>query len=124
MTPKPGLDGRRIILVEDDFLIQMDLSMTLESAGAEVVAAGTLKDGLALADGDYDAAVLDIRLPDGEVFPIAERLHARKLPIVFHSGNVEGAGLEQRFPNAIALSKPVQEKLLLDALQRGLEMAG
>ena len=113
-----SLHGTKILLVEDDFLIQMDLTMTFENAGAEVVTAGTVSDGLARAHENYDAAVLDISLPDGEVYPLADVLAAKETPLVFHSGNTEGANISARFPTAIALSKPVHERQLIAAVSR------
>lgn len=114
------LSGNRVILVEDDFLIQMDLALTLEAAGVQVVTASTLSEGLELVDASFDAAILDIRLPDGEVYPIAEELEKRDTPLIFHSGNVEGSEIATRFPNAIALSKPVHEAQLLRAVTDGI----
>ncbi len=112
------LTGAKVFVVEDDFLIQLDIVMSLEAAGAEVIAAGSVSDGLAKLRDDFDAAVLDIRLPDGEVFPVAEELVARNTPIIFHSGNVDHSNLENRFPDALALSKPAHERILIEAVNR------
>lgn len=117
------LKGLTILLVEDDFLIQLDLRTVLEEAEAMVVTASSLAEALRLSADSFDAAVLDIRLPDGEVFPLAERLDAANVPLIFHSGNVEGEQLIARFPGAAALSKPVPETILVRTVQRSAERA-
>lgn len=110
-----ALGGLEVLLVEDDFLIQLDLRMTLETAGAKVVTAGSVREGLALSGRRYHAAILDVRLGDGEVFPIAERLTAANVPVIFHSGNIET--LTVRYPQAVAISKPVHEAILVETIR-------
>jgi len=112
------LSGAKIFLVEDDFLIQLDLTMTLENAGATVVAASSVSDGLAKIADDFDAAVLDVCLPDGDVFPVASKLDAFKTPLIFHSGNIDTTDISKQFPDAISLAKPAHESVLIEAVQR------
>ena len=118
------LSGRRILLVEDEFLIRLDIQTLLEDAGAEVVDADTVASGLEMAGGPFDAAVLDVRLPDGEVFPIAETLAARDVPIVFHSAHVRPDDLMDRFPHALTVPKPCATDAITSALTRMLAMRG
>lgn len=115
-----SLSGRTVLLVEDEFLILLDLQMVLEEQGAEVVTAGSVAEGIRATDTkeDLDAAVLDVRLPDGEVFPVAEKLTERDVPIVFHSGHARIEDLTERFPKAKALSKPAPERVLVDVLMQ------
>ncbi|WP_341368241.1 response regulator [Yoonia sp. BS5-3] len=112
------LDGLNILLVEDDVLILLDLKASLENAGAHVTTASSLRDALKYCEADYAAAILDIRLPDGEVFPAAERLAQARIPIIFHSGNAGCDSARARFPDAAALSKPVQEQVLIATVQQ------
>lgn len=113
-----ALAGRTLLVVEDEFFILLDLQYTLEEAGAKVVTAASVEEGLAAcANGTrFHAAVLDVRLPDGEVFPVAERLSARDVPLVFHSGHADRSDIVEQFPSAIALSKPVLEGTLVAAV--------
>ena len=113
-----SLQGLNVFLVEDDFLILLDLKTILEDAGASVVTASSVREGLELSDTRYHAAVLDIRLPDGEVFPVAERLSKSRVPIIFHSGNIETSAVETMFPESVALSKPAQERVLIEVVRR------
>ena len=91
---EPGSDalrGRRLLVVEDDYMIAADLSRTLEGRGAEVVGpAGSVERALRLveAEGDrLDGAVLDINLRDERVYPVADALAARGVPFIFLTGN-------------------------------------
>ncbi len=85
-----GLAGRRLMVVEDEFIVAMDLASRLEDLGAEIVGpAGTVEDALALVEtqgGRLDGAVLDINLHGARVYPVADRLAALGLPFVFTTG--------------------------------------
>lgn len=81
-----GLSGRRILIVEDDFLIASDLASYFAQLGAEIVGpAGTLAEGLQLVE-EAEAAVLDINLRGETSFPLAEALLVRNVPFVFFTG--------------------------------------
>ena len=73
------LDGRTILIVENDPAIGLDLSATLVAAGATPVGpANSVESAFTLiADHAIDAAILDIRLHKDElVFPVADTLQA------------------------------------------------
>jgi DNA-binding NtrC family response regulator len=114
----PDLKGRAVLVVEDEFLVLMDLQMILEEAGAHVVTADTVRSALCKATGgdDLAAAVLDVRLPDGEVFPVAEALRARGVPIVFHSGHARIDEVRGCYPDAAALPKPAPEATFIQTV--------
>ena len=111
------LSGRRVLVLEDEFLIRLDICAELESEGAETVEAGTVAEGLAQAARPVDAAVLDITLPDGESWPVAEALRERAVPVVIHSAHAAEAA--KRLPGTPVLSKPAPDgaltRLLADA---------
>ena len=112
------LHGRTVLLVEDEFMILLDLQFLFEGAGAKTVTASTLADGFEAAETPVDVAVLDVRLPDGEVYPLAHKLAERDVPLVFHSGHAQKEALAADFPQAVALNKPAQERMLMDAVAR------
>jgi CheY-like chemotaxis protein len=81
----------------------------LRSLGFEVLGpAGSLESGLRLAEaGDVDAAVLDVRLDQGQrVFPVAQTLQRRSIPFSFMTGYSGDPELD-RF-HAPVLRKPVE----------------
>ena len=122
MTGK--LDGAAVLVVEDEFLILLDLEYVLTNAGAAITTASSLHEALEVAEGRYDAAVLDVRLPDGDVYPAARMLLERRVPLVFHSGHAHNDNIEGAFPDAIALEKPAHERALIAAVERQIAGAG
>jgi DNA-binding response OmpR family regulator len=102
------LRGRQILVVEDESLIAQELSALLAEHSATVIGpAATLREALSLIDRTQkiDAAILDIKLHDGDVFPAAEKLDDRGVPIIFHSGYTSET-LTPRFANYPVWSKP------------------
>ena len=118
------LSGYEVLLVEDELLIALDLQLTMEDEGAMVELADGVATGLSalarrLAKGaPPHVALLDVRLGDGEVFPVADRLAAEGVPIVFHSGHAQSAELAASYPQAVMLSKPAPTDRLIAALVR------
>jgi CheY-like chemotaxis protein len=83
------LDGRSILLVEDDYLIAMDVEASLQADGAQVIGpAATVPAALALISRteDIDAAILDINLRGTTSYAIADALQARGVPLIFVTG--------------------------------------
>lgn len=80
----------RILIVEDELLIAMDLEDAVHSLGHTVVGpVTTLRQAKELA-GDADFAFVDVRLGDGITGPeVAEHLHANGVTVVFTTGNPE-----------------------------------
>lgn len=116
-SPLLSLRGRHILVVEDDYVLAMDMRLTLEDAGAEVVGpVGTVREALRLVENeDIDAAVLDINLHGELVFAVAERLQDRGIPFAFATG-FEGDNLPQRFSNTTRHQKPVSAESVVHAL--------
>ena len=90
------LEGKRVLIVEDEVLVAMLVEDGLHDAGAEVVGpATTVGEALRLiegatADGGLSAAVLDIKLAGEAVRPVADRLAALGVPFLFATGYGEG----------------------------------
>jgi CheY-like chemotaxis protein len=104
-----GLAGRRILVVEDQYLLAMDLKRTLERSGATVVGpVGSAERALALIPEalPLDAAILDINLEaGGTAYPVAEVLRARKVPFVFATGYDRGS-IRPEFRETPNIGKP------------------
>jgi CheY-like chemotaxis protein len=117
------LEGRRILVVEDEFLVAEYISEILRSAGAEVLGPiGTVDDALDyVADGSttIDAAVLDVNLHGRASYAIADALADRGIRIVLTTG-YDGASLEAAYRGHPRCEKPFREETLLAALgERG-----
>lgn len=118
-----SLDGYRILLVEDEVMILIDLQHLLESKGATVDTAMTVADALRVSSNQFDAAVLDVRLPDGNVFPVADRLIEHGVPVVFHSGHARTEQVMDEFPGSVALTKPASETILINTIKSQASIA-
>jgi CheY-like chemotaxis protein len=116
-----ALTGKRILLVEDEFIVAAMAEDMLTELGATVIGpANTIAMGLSLAETDtIDAAVLDVNMGGDRIDPVAEMLSARSIPIVFATGYGDGA--LGRAHEALILDKPYTQEQLANALARALQ---
>ena len=113
------LAGRSVLIVEDEFLIALDIGIAFENAGAIVVPARTLADATRLVEGDdLSAAVLDFGLADGDADALCNRLTERHIPFVLHSGY---AHVGDAYRSGIVVPKPANPNTLVDALVQALD---
>jgi CheY-like chemotaxis protein len=117
-----SLVGRRILLVEDEYLIVEAMEEWLSQAGAVVVGpVPSVEQALELieAEGDaLDGAVLDVNLGHGETaYPIADRLDELGVPYLFATGDVRiiDRPAHQGRPR---LDKPISRGALLRAVEK------
>jgi chemotaxis family two-component system sensor kinase Cph1 len=117
MTPY-ALSGRRFLVVEDDALLAIGLEDMLKGVGANVVGpAVTLDEAERFAiEEDLSAALLDIRLDDDEVWPVARHLATRGIPFVFSTGHFDRASLPPEWSERPILTKPVRPLKIIAAL--------
>jgi DNA-binding response OmpR family regulator len=111
--------GASVLIVEDEFLIAMDIEMTISAAGYRVVGpAGSVDKALALAARDRpDVALLDVRISGGLSYPVAQQLRAQGTPFAFVTSTVPG-DLPEEFRNSPLLPKPTTTSALLDTVER------
>jgi DNA-binding NtrC family response regulator len=83
------MDGRRVMVVEDEVGLALELQSLLEEAGAAVEGPFALltsaQDALARG-GAFDAAIVDLRLRDAESTPLIAVLAERGVPMVIYTG--------------------------------------
>lgn len=115
-TPGGKLRGKRILVVEDEPLLAMDIAGHLEAAGAAVIGpAGSATAALALIEEyRFDAALLDANLGGETVDGIAAALMRNKVPFVFVTGYGRDS-LPKAFCDSPLLPKPFSGKQLIDA---------
>jgi CheY-like chemotaxis protein len=82
------LNGARLLIVEDEYLLAQEMADYFENLGTEIVGpVGTVARALDLiASSRIQAAVLDVNLRDERVYPVAEALTLKQIPFVFASG--------------------------------------
>jgi CheY-like chemotaxis protein len=109
--------GRRVLIVEDEWMIASVMCSALKDAGFEIVgpAPRTAEAMDLLASGTVDAAALDIRLDGAQSYPVAEELARRNIPFVFMSGYNE-RDLPDKFKGRPFLTKPVNHSQVVKAV--------
>jgi DNA-binding response OmpR family regulator len=80
--------GCRILVVEDEMMIALLIEETLRELGCVVVGpVSTLAAAVRLArEATLDAAILDVTIRGGQVYPVADQLRVRGIPFVLASG--------------------------------------
>ena len=74
-----------------------------------------MKDALAAIDG-VGAAVLDIRLGDQTVDPIARQLDERGVPFLFYTGQIDTDPIRRKWPDHKILAKPARPQCIVMAV--------
>ena len=113
-----ALNGARILVVEDDFLISTELDMILADAGATVVGpCRTLAQAEhIIEDQQISAAILDFRVGNATTLTVAAQLNRHGIPFVFFTGQTNAAQIENACPGAKVISKPFQRRTIVAAL--------
>jgi two-component SAPR family response regulator len=116
----PDAHPLKVLVVEDESLVALDIENMLEEMGCKVVASvPRLVRALDLASRlDFDLAVLDINLAGEVVYPLAFRLAARGIPFVFSTG-YSTASVPPELSDRPILKKPV----MLANLKRAVAQA-
>lgn len=115
------LEGRRILIVEDEYMIAVDMQEWLSDAGAVVIGPVPRVEqaiDLIAEIGNLCAAVLDINLGGGETsYPIVDRLNELRVPYLLATGDVRLLDRPE-VGNSPRLEKPIREKELIGAIAR------
>jgi DNA-binding NtrC family response regulator len=111
------LVGERILIVDDEILIGLNLEDIFAGAGADVVGpCTTLREAMeAAADENLSAAVLDIRLGQQTTENVAQLLEDRHIPYVFYTGQPAAAG-SVVCGTVTTIIKPARARQLIEAV--------
>jgi DNA-binding response OmpR family regulator len=113
------LEGVRVLVVEDEFLVAAVIQDMLQAAGC--VVSGPIPrvaEALDAVDHEsFDAAILDINLGGIRIDPVADALDRRNVPFLFVTGYTTGA-LPAAYAERPRVCKPFKMADLLGALSR------
>ena len=117
-----------VLIVDDDEALADNLSEIVQMLGVETTIARDRRTALALvAERDFDVALIDVRLPDGDGLSLLEPLRASspfvQSVMVTGDATVEGAIAAVRVAAYAYVLKPVSPPDLLDTVRRALEQA-
>ena len=113
------LHGHRVLIIEDELLIALDLQGALVQIGAEVIGvAATVGEALvAVASPNLTAAIVDLRLNGQSVREAVQALTDRNLPFIFYSG-LEATPTARSWPKVPLLLKPLPPEEVANTLAR------
>jgi Response regulators consisting of a CheY-like receiver domain and a winged-helix DNA-binding domain len=111
------LSGARILVVEDEFVIAMQLQSVFEEEGAQVLGPyHNLAEALEHAGtDDITAASLDVNLGRDTAAPVASLLAERKVPFVFYSVQTNDPAIAD-WRHIPLIQKPAAPSDLIDAI--------
>jgi PAS domain S-box-containing protein len=114
-----NFSGKRILIVEDEPLVAMELESNLTAAGFEVVGpAGTVEQAkLLIVQQDFNAALIDVNLAGRVVDEIAAALSQKSCPFAFVTGYGREA-LPNGFQDTVLLGKPFTGTQVLAAVEQ------
>jgi CheY-like chemotaxis protein len=112
--------GLRVLVVEDELLIAVEIEQMLAGLGCIVIGpVPTVAQALELIDCEtIDFAILDVNLGSERSAPVAEALRARNVPFALATGYNDAQLPEEAFREAWRLGKPLDRHLLVEALAR------
>lgn len=121
MSGEARLDGRRVLVIDDDFYQAQDSAGALRSAGAQVIGpCASLAAALAAISAHrLSAAVVDINLGEGPTFAVLAALQAASVPFVVVTG-YDAAALPETLAQADRLQKPVTPRQVVQAIAQRL----
>jgi DNA-binding response OmpR family regulator len=121
-------EKKKILIVDDERDILKALMIRLQANGYEVVTAFDGAQGVFMAHKEKpDLIILDIRMPAGDGFSVAERLksstHTFTIPVIFLTGSPETSAEEKAMALGARfyIKKPYDPEELLDAVKRAIE---
>jgi CheY-like chemotaxis protein len=117
--------GKRVLLVEDEYLIRLWLADCLLETGFRVTEAEDGDQAIALMDGSepFDLLITDIQLPgrtDGNAVARWAKQHCPGLPVIYSTGRCDSLRNELEACDAL-LAKPYTGATMLATAQRLLD---
>lgn len=116
------LGGCRVLVVEDEYIVAQDICGHLEAAGAEIIGPmASIAKALAIiaASPRIDAALLDVNVRGEKIFPVADALASRHVPIVFTTG-YDRSALPEHYRNTLRCEKPVNMAEMIQTIARAM----
>ena len=127
MNATSRFHDRAVLVVEDEYLIAMEMAYAIEEWGATVVgpmgSEAEALEFLARGDARIDVAVLDVNLGSHTVFDIADKLRELDVPVVFVTG-YDASSIPEPYRAVPRYEKPVEQADLRRALEQSMRKRG
>lgn len=125
MADERPFEGLTVVVVEDESLVLFDLEDMLADLGCKVIGSAmrhAQAHALATTGERPEVAILDVNLGGTLVFPVAEALAARQVPIIFTTGYGRD-GLPEEWQDRIVLTKPYSPDDVANGLAQAIGRA-
>jgi CheY-like chemotaxis protein len=120
MMNRHSLRDCHVLVVEDEYLVAEELELELLEAGAVVIGpVATVAAALALIETEarIDGAVLDANLGGELVYPVADRLLALGVPLIFTTG-YDASTIPATYKGCLVCEKPVHIAAVARAMEK------
>jgi DNA-binding response OmpR family regulator len=121
------LTGLRVLVLEDEYLIAMDVEQLCRDSGADDVAIMRGLDEFgdaAIESPSFDVAIVDLMLGGASTLDFARWMHEREMPFVFASGYSDLEEITQQFPGVAVVAKPYAGDDLINAVAAAVAKRG
>jgi CheY-like chemotaxis protein len=116
------LAGTRLLILEDEFLIAMDIEQLCRDHGAsECFIARSLSELEAVPV--FDLGIVDLKLGGDSTLDFARSLRDRRVPFIFATGYSNQEEVKADFPDTPVVTKPYSGADLIEALAEALSGA-
>ena len=118
------MQGRCVLIVEDEAIVAMLLEDLLQEFGCHVVEIASRVDTalVSVAARIFDVAILDVNLKGETSYPVADLLNLREIPFLFATGY----GIQvipEKYRRHTVLQKPFRKQDLAEALLSAMQSA-
>ncbi|QRY70644.1 response regulator (plasmid) [Ensifer sp. PDNC004] len=121
---KYSLENKRILILEDDPLLALDLEDFFTELGAKVIGpVSSVEQALQAVSSGIDGAVLDLNLRGVYSYPVIEILVKAGTPFVVCSGYAELPDTRTELTDIVLLPKPCDLKVLQTRLAEQIAAA-
>lgn len=115
--------GKRCLVLDDEFLIALDIQQILETAGAaRVICVSNAIDAVKQLEREtFNAAVIDLMIDGEACIEVAHMLERQRIPFVVLTGMPAHDSRVRQFSRAPLVAKPYDTRRLLAALNQALQ---
>lgn len=110
------LSDLTVLVLEDEYLIAMDVEQLCRDNGASDVVIARAVPGAETSVAGFNVAILDLMLDGTSTLPFARQLAESGIPFVFASGYSDRVEIEQSFPGVAVVGKPYAGDDLINAV--------